>query len=256
MILTPRAEALTEPVRNLLLRTEAVLKPNLDFCPETSKRIFRIMVSDYGASVVLGSVLPELKRRAPGIGLDVWPLPDDSAAALERGEVDFLIGPTQITSAGHPRENLYTDHYVCMVWSGNPLVGDAFSVEQYLQMRHAIVRLGPHRKPAIDEEWLTEAGYHRPVELAVSSFLLLPQMIIGTNLVATVHGRMATSSAFHLPLKILPMPIEIPPLAIDMQWHQIHGVDPGICWLRRILKERVEPAPGAARSLEMESSPA
>jgi DNA-binding transcriptional LysR family regulator len=46
MTLTPRAEGLIEPVRDLLLKAEAIHSASPNFNPTTSTRTFRIRMSD------------------------------------------------------------------------------------------------------------------------------------------------------------------------------------------------------------------
>ena len=240
MVLTSRAESLAEPVRNLLLRTEAVLRPEAEFCPETSGRMFRLLMSDYAALVVMQDGLPRLKSCAPDVGVEVLPLTDIATQTLERGEVDFLIGPRQLMSPDHPCEDLYTDRWVCIAWADNPQVRGPLTPEQYLSMRHAGIRIGLQRTAPLDEDFLQSQGHHRRFDLIMSSFTLLPQLIVGTNLLGTVHERIARHFARILPLRVLPAPIEIPPMVATIQWHQIHGVDRGSRWFRKTLKEIVK----------------
>jgi LysR family transcriptional regulator, nod-box dependent transcriptional activator len=66
-------------------------------------------------------------------------------------------------------------------------------------------------------------------------FTLVPQLVVGTTRIATVHRRLAQFYAKPLPLKILKPPVEIPPVVESMQWHVIRDGGPGLQWLRRIL---------------------
>jgi len=40
-----------------------------------------------------------------------------------------------------------------------------------------------------------------------------------------------------LPLKILPMPVEIPTINWHIQWHTYRDADPGLKWLREQMLE-------------------
>ena len=60
MSLTPRAEALREPVRDLLHRTAELLAPT-SFDPATAERLFRAVIPDVLASVILPAILTRLR---------------------------------------------------------------------------------------------------------------------------------------------------------------------------------------------------
>src|SRR5438477_12707031 len=53
MALTPLAEGLVEPVREFLLHAEAILHHTPAFTPATSRRQFRLIMSDYVETVVM-----------------------------------------------------------------------------------------------------------------------------------------------------------------------------------------------------------
>jgi len=51
-----------------------------------------------------------------------------------------------------------------------------------------------------------------------------------------------------LPLKLLPMPISIPPMVEILQWHKVHDYDPASQWFRRLLKDGARDLPLEAAS--------
>src|SRR6185436_8079299 len=71
MVLTPLAEELALPVRQLLLQAEAIIHRSPHFSAETSQRTFRLVMSDYVATVLMSRALPEIQRQAPGIAIEV-----------------------------------------------------------------------------------------------------------------------------------------------------------------------------------------
>ena len=71
------------------------------------------------------------------------------------------------------------------------------------------------------------------------SFSLAPQLIVGTDRITTITTRLALSWAKILPLKFLPLPIEIPRLVELLYWHRVHDQDPAHIWFRGVLKDAV-----------------
>lgn len=117
MVLTPLAEDLAQPVRQLLVQAEAIIHRSPAFSPEKSDRTFRLIMSDYVTTVLMSRALPEIQRQAPGITVQVL-VPGAKTDALERGEADMMIMPKQYLSENHPSEPLFEDDFVCIAWTG------------------------------------------------------------------------------------------------------------------------------------------
>jgi DNA-binding transcriptional LysR family regulator len=236
MVLTPLAEELAQPVRQLLVQAEAIIHRRPGFLPETSRRTFKLVMSDYVATVLMSRALPEIQRQAPGIVVEVL-VPSNRTDRLERGEADLMIMPKQYLSKDHPAEPLFEDDFVCIGWAGNPeLRGRSISMRKYLDLGHVVVRFGEQQQvPAFEEKFMEHFSEARRIDVVTTGFALVPQMVVGTTRIATIHRRLAQYYAKQLPLKILKPPVEIPPVVESMQWHSIRDGDPGLLWLRRLL---------------------
>lgn len=241
MVPTPLADSLAQPVRSVLLQIQSTIETKPGFDPLTSERHFRVVASDYPATVILAECARQLKLRAPGVTLETI-APDDAAfQLLERAEVDLLIMPTSFLSDEHPRETLYEDSYTCAVWKDNSIVGDTLTLEQYMALGHVTVRFGANRQAAFEENFLTGAGLARRIEVTAASFSTQPQFIIGTDRAATMHLRLARVFAGYYPLRLLALPVEIPSLQMSMQWHKSMDKDLSHMWLRALLRELALP---------------
>lgn len=240
MALTPLAEELSRPVREALSAIDTVVKKDAVFNPATTNRRFRIMLSDYAAMVLMTNALPHLQSLAPGIGFELLSNSEFPANSIERDEVDLLLIAKQFTSANEPSEELFSDDHSCVVWAGNQRCGETITLKEYLELGHVVARFGRQQQISADEQFLSQMGVNRRVELVVMSFNMLPQMVVNTDRVATVHSRLARLYAQWLPIRILPPPIEIPRLVEVMCWNRLRERDRGILWLRKALKEAVE----------------
>jgi LysR family transcriptional regulator, nod-box dependent transcriptional activator len=240
MVLTPRAEALIEPVRSVLMRAEEVINNFPTFMPTTSVRSFRLMMSDYVAAVLIPSVLEKMQIMAPGVGIELLSSMETSVHSLERGELDFLIAPKHYISKEHPWEELLKEDYVCVVWSRNDLVTNGISLDRYLSLGHVSVRFGKQRMPSMDEWFFERFGHKRRVEVVSPSFNLVPQLVLGTARIATIPESLARWYARYLPIRLITPPIDIPPLCEVIQWHRYRDLDSGTAWLRKLLKEVVQ----------------
>jgi LysR family transcriptional regulator, nod-box dependent transcriptional activator len=240
MTLTPLAEGLIEPVREFLLQAETIINSNPVFDPAASTRKFRMMMSDYVETVVMTEALPPLQKLAPGVTFELLSNIEAASEAMDRGEIDLAITPTKYLSPDHPAERLFDDEFICLVWSGNNRINRGMSLETYLSLGHVVVRFGRVQQVPTFDEWFVERfGHQRRIEVVTTAFNLVPQLIIGTSRIATLHRRLATFYQRYLPLKLIAPPLEIPRLEESMQWHRSRDRDPGTVWLRSVLKSAI-----------------
>ncbi len=237
MMLTPLARDLEIPVREVLLKiqTSITAKPVQDIAE--SKRHFRIMASDYLISVLFAEVIREVNQQAPLMTFELISPGETAREMLMRGEVDLMIAPDHYIVKEHPSQLLFEEQHVCVVCQDNQAVGERLTLEQYLELGHVSVVFGRNRTPGIEEWFMSEYGCKRRLEVITHDFNTLPQLVIGTQRVATVHGRLARLYARNLPLRIVPPPVNLPAMQEYMSWHRSLDRDPVLAWLRGKLLE-------------------
>lgn len=243
MALTPVAQDLVKPVRNLLLQAQATIATRARFDPVPSRRHFSVAVSDYVATVFMADALRTLQRQAPHITFELRPTGERAVEALEAGTLDFLIVPDAFASEGHPRMALFEDTHTCIAWTRNSCLGTKISLEEYLKLGHVVVHVGEGQGPNFDERFLRDLKYKRRAEVVTHSFDVVPHLVVGTDRIATVATRLATKYAKFLPLKLMPLPIDVPPMTEVLQWHKYHDRDPAYTWLRGALREQSAKSP-------------
>ena len=238
LVLTPFAEELVRPVRDILLQVQATISIRPKFDPATSTRRFSLALSDYVTAVYMEDVLRHIKRYAKGLTFELRSVGDHSIEALEGGNLDFLIAPEAYLAPGHPNEPLFMDKHTCVAWTGNSIIGKTISLDQYLTLGHVIVHAFEGSTPSHDEWYLGRHKYRRRVEVVTQSFEAAPQLVVGTDRITTVGKRLATKYARFLPLKLFPLPVEIPPMIELLQWHKSRSQDPACLWLRGVLRKK------------------
>lgn len=235
MMLTPLARDLEIPVREVLLKiqTSITAKPVHDIAE--SKRHFRIMASDYLISVLFAEVIREINQQAPMVTFELISPGETAREMLMRGEVDLMIAPDHYIVKEHPSQLLFEEQHVCVICQDNHAVGERLTLEQYLELGHVSVVFGRNRTPGIEEWFMSEYGCKRRIEVITHDFNTLPQLVIGTQRVATVHSRLARLYARNLPLRIVPPPVNLPVMQEFMSWHRSLDRDPVLAWLREKL---------------------
>jgi len=230
MIPTAHAQMLAPMLDDLLGGMQSLIAAANVFDPATSKRVFRIVASDYITMVLVAPLLAELERDAPQIGIEITPARVGAELKLGRGEIDLMLGPEPFLSPEHPTRLVFEERFVAVGWRGNPRFERGLSERDYLDSGHVVVELGGHSTNFAEFE-AQRLGYERRVEVVAPSFLVVPWMLLGTQRIATMHERLARRLITDLPLVIAPLPVAMPPMLEMAQYHAARERDGGLQWL-------------------------
>lgn len=246
--LTPLAETLADPVSDVLQRVQTTISTKAQFDPATSDRRFSIMASDYAFTIIMPPLLKRVERIAPNVSFQLRQLSPTWQDELSRGDIDFLIIPERFRMQAHPSAPIFEDGFSCVAWSGNAAIGDTLSFEQYLGVGHVGITLSGVHEMSFDEWFLRQGGHVRRVEVIAPTFTLVPQLVVGTSRLATIWTRLARHAAEQLPLKLLPVPVEIPTFQEVIQWPAHRDSEPGLVWIRTIMENVAQEIAGAPPS--------
>jgi LysR family transcriptional regulator, nod-box dependent transcriptional activator len=235
LVPTPVAESLAMPTREALLQIQRTIATRETFDPAKSDRRFRIMVSDFMTIVFFRKIVERVARVAPKVTFELTASEDEPNEPVRRGEIDFLIFPEVFMSNAHPKAALFDEPLVCVGCRSNRKLSNKLTFEQYMSMGHVMTQFGKTRKPSIEEWLLLQYGVKRRIEVAVHSFSMIPPMLLGTERIATMHARLARHFAKMMPLRIVKLPVPIPPFTEAIQWPAVHNADPASIWLRGIV---------------------
>jgi DNA-binding transcriptional LysR family regulator len=92
-----------------------------------------------------------------------------------------------------------------------------------------------HLPPALKEFY--ELGM--PAAVRVSELLEIPTVVASTDLLGIFPSSMGPLLEERLGLRVLAIPIELPPLPIYMIWHQARQNDAAHRWLREVVAEKL-----------------
>ncbi|RIX49570.1 MAG: LysR family transcriptional regulator [Rhodocyclales bacterium GT-UBC] len=232
---TPRAQALADAVRDVLVRVDTTIAIQPGFIPAESNRVFRLLVSEYTTTVLIPTLLALVWQESKSIGFELLPQSRDPGRLLADGEADILIMPQAYLGTEHPNEPLYEDDYVCVVWTGNTAIGETLSRDDYLAAAHVVAHMGPNKNSVFEDWFLKNHGATRNIQVIAPTLAAPCRLVVGTDRIATIQRRLACEAVKSLPLRILPTPFEVPRMVQSMQWHKYRAQDPGIVWLRERL---------------------
>ena len=232
---TPRAVALTGPLRRTVREIETLLRGGADFDLASVRRMFVIATWDGISTTLAPGILARAAREAPGIDFDVRPVPrEGSPPGLEDGSLDLSIevGPRDVP--GLKARALYDDDFVCLVRADHPVVGDTLDLATYVKLPHALMSPQGDGKGVVDR-CLAQLGLARRVALRIRYFLAAPLVVARSDLVVTAPRALAAGFLGMAPLRMFPPPLELPRVTTSMVWHERAEADPAHRWLREVV---------------------
>ena len=241
---TPRAQALAVPLKTALSDLEAVLSVGPEFEPAQASRQFAIATTDYGALLLIRPLMVHLQRTAPGVSVRVLQPGDDLLRLLDEGEADLLLSVVPRLPQRMRREPLFQESYRCLVHRTHPLVKISPNdrerwLDVYCESAHVLVGHSG-RGPGTVDRLLEQEGRSRQIALRVPYFLAAAPVVQATRLVLTIPSRSAQLFAQEIPqLKVIEIPIELPSFTVAAMWHARYEHDPGLKWLRQVLRDVV-----------------
>ncbi len=232
MVPTAQGAFLMGPVTNVLTAVQHAVATKPTFDPATADRVFKVMLSDYTASVLLPSLLKTLRLEAPNIRIEVFASDATMAVKLERREIDLAIIPDKFLSPDHPSEPLLQDGYVVVVDKFNSYIGESISLEQYVKAEHVVANNSGNRQASFEDWFLEHFNVRRKAILTVPMFSLIPEFVVDTEFIGTMHSRLAASMSKFYNIRTVKVPETFPQLCQSAQFHRLSVQDLGLTWLR------------------------
>lgn len=232
---TQRALELARPVKQVLGEIEALLQPPV-FEAASATLTFSIAATDYALRAIAVPYLLALKRRAPQMRVALVPVDDAQVQTqLERGEIDLaLLTPDSAPPDLYARR-LFDERYVCALRKGHPAArAKRITLNQFCALDHALVSYTGGGFRGVTDDALDKLGRQRRVSLSVKSFLVLPEVLRASDLLAVVPRRLVAGMEG---LALFEPPIEIPGFTKVAAWHERTHRDPAHRWLRELLFE-------------------
>ena len=244
---TEMALRMTPAVREGLRLLDGAMEGGDSFDPMTCDRTFQILMSDIGELVYLPRLLRRLEQVAPLVNVRAVQLPREAyQEAFINGEADLAIGFLPSLRAGFYQQRLFTDTYVCAVRKDHPRIKSSITLPQFVSESHVLIEPGGSRYRTVAhqtstttliEQYLSERGLTRRIALRVPHFMVVPDIVQSTDLIATIPSSVVHHSAPRPQLKMVQLPIEVPRFEIKQFWHQRSHNDPANRWLRSLILE-------------------
>lgn len=236
MIPTQRALELQAPLHAAIESVRQVIATGMAFDPATAMATIVIAASDYVQYSVLMPLALALKREAPGLSI-AWRTIDTGMLDMQmaRGEVDLALTTPETAPESLRMRTLYREEYVAIARSGHPALSQPLDLDTFCRLEHVIVspQGGGFHGPVDDA--LTAIGLSRRVALSVPGFLVVPEIIARSDMIALVPARVAEGRMGRV--RLLTPPLTVPGFDMAMVWHERTTTHPLHRWLRQRMSD-------------------
>jgi DNA-binding transcriptional LysR family regulator len=231
---TERALALVDPVRSILRDVSRLLEAATPFDPAASHERFTVAGSDYIEFLVLPRLIERVRKQAPHIEVHVSRTDAGGLESrLQSGELDLVLGFEAVLKfpATTRRIRLFDDTVVCVASISRADIDASISLENYVQTSQLLIS-SCDMNAFLVERWLVGRGLERRVAAVVPNFLSAPFTVATTDLILSLPRRIAEACVRFSPLKIVEVPLGLPPYDVVMAWHPVKEKEPAHIWLR------------------------
>lgn len=233
-VLTPRAEALREPLREALALVQTCLSGEPQFDPAKATGVFRLSTPDRLSIALLPPLLARLQRLAPNMALQVLTADRKQALdLLDADRIDLALGWFDEKPSHLHIELLAKDQLYCVFRRDHPILkrGVKFDIAAVLSFPHLVVSATGQRT-AIFDDLLLRQGLRRHPLVTVTNFTAVPQLLSRSDMIGVFANLAADVFEKSFRLTTRPLPIDVGEIATDMVWHGRYDRDRKHLWLR------------------------
>lgn len=234
LVPTPRAEALRERLRRVVMDAEEIVRGEGEIDPAQIDRTFVIRANDGFVAAYGAAIATAVSADAPKARMRFAPQGEEDVESLREGRVDLDIGVIGAMGPEVRLQALFHDRYVAVVRKDHPIIASAVTLAGFTIYPHiSISRRGRFEGP-IDKA-LAALGHARTVSLAVASFADALEIVRTSDHITAMPDRL--TKVARRDLASFTLPVETDALAISQAWHPRFDADPTHRWLRSLVRE-------------------
>ena len=235
LVATPRALELRERVSQLVIETQAILRPAEAPKLKALSRTFILRTSEGFVENFGPELIARVAEHAPNARLCFLQKSDKESMPLRDGSIDMETGVVEKATAPELRvQALFRDRYVGVVRMGHALNQGKVTPRRFSEGEHINVsRLGLARG-AIDDA-LDLLGLQRKVVTIVGGFSTALALARASDLIASVPARHTQN--LREGMHSFELPILTPEFTVSLIWHPRSHADQAHRWLRGVILE-------------------
>src|SRR3990167_7814466 len=240
MILTGFAKELQPKLHRVLEDLGNLITCGQQFNPETSKRIFKIAMSDYLSALIIPKLICELTQKAPNIKVIVVSDPKfANVEPFEKEEYALALGKSASLPPAIRKQLIFKDKITCIMNRHHPLAKKKkITLDDYLAYKHIVVCPSIPSFTPIIEGVLEKLGVQR--DFQISSPFVIPTFKLvekSNEIIATMLKSVTILYEDNHQYIIKELPFKIPEVEFFLYWHKRFDNDAGHRWLRNQIIE-------------------
>ncbi|EEY38484.1 LysR family transcriptional regulator [Vibrio mimicus] len=210
------------------------------FDPLHYSGVFTIGALDFEMMMIVPKLLARFQQRAPNLKLQIvaynayMPLHD----YLEQ-VADLLLYSTDESPTNVFKQRLFSDNYAVVMCRQHPFTNSPMTLERYCQSRHVIISGNGLGKTDMDHE-LKRLNQEREVVASLPHFSMVPELLMNTDLIATLPKRLVTHLGGRYEIAVAELPFRTADFRVEQFWHLIHHHSPIHQWVRQEIKALVD----------------
>ncbi|MGL6312800.1 LysR family transcriptional regulator [Vibrio sp. WXL103] len=229
---TPFAQTMLPVLRQGVSNIARAAEMQSSFNPQTDAHTFYIGACDYFEFVAMPLLAEAFVERAPNIRLSIDINSEHvKMERVESGRLDLHIG---VNNVSHASKNFNTtewlrDRYVGVVakWREIP---DKLTTLEFANESQIHLPITANASDVIDN-WLHDQKLYRNIHMVTQSYPIGGMISARTGLLFPVPLRVAKLLATMIPLKVVELPEDIPPLQLSIITHKLYDHQESIQWL-------------------------
>lgn len=228
---TPFARRAAPRVRAVLDAARGVFAEERDLDLAALDRTFTVRINEGTAATLAPRLVGLVRAQAPHVTLRLLGEGSEDIEALRDGTVDLDVGPPG-TAVDLRTDVLYAEPLAAVVAAART---PPTTLAELCALPHVSAsRRGRARGPLDDA--LAARGLQRRIVAVTGSFLVAMLMAADADLVALVPRRLAERHGPELGVRVVDLPLHLPPVRIAQQWHARLDADPAQRWLRATVR--------------------
>ena len=237
---TPRALAMRGEVHTLVQQVHHLLAPDQELSLHALERTFTLRCHD-ALTMTLGPLLlAAIQAQAPGVTLRLLPEAATDTNDLRHGQIDLEIGSAVPSVPEIHFETIGYAQFIVALRPEHPLLEGDLTVERYAQAQHIIVSRRGRLQDPIDEALAAQGLQRRVIATAPTSAAAL-HFVRHSDLIVAIPKHLCGPGTSAPDLCTLPLPLNVPPVAINQAWHNRYDNDKAHAWLRNLVHEGLLP---------------
>lgn len=213
---------------------ESTLTDNQVFDVTAHKREIKFGFRDILESIFFPTLVTDLITNTPNITISSRQVSRvNMEKDLEQQDLDIVIDVLTPTSNDIINTLVCNEHFSLICRENHPILDD-LTLENYIKESHALVALKDSRVDLVDMA-LAKHGVTRNIALQCEHYFAATSVISRCDMLLTMPNAYANLLKDKMPVRVVPLPFDVPVLPVHMYWHKQAEHDPINGWMRNKL---------------------